>query len=466
MTGGPGMDYGLVRALQEQVGNALADERQQRSLRREPELSPVDARQKSMSMIRSVVSRHMREQMSRGVALPEGDFDARLVAAIDAAIWGAGQLQQLLDDPSVENIDINGCDNVFVTHADERGTVRSLPVAATDEDLIDIVRTLGAYGMNARPFTPSSPELDVRLPDGSRLSAIMSASARPLVSIRRSRFPQVFLSAIPSKAHVHADPAHPAASLLALGTVDERMASFLQAAVLSRANIIVAGATDAGKTTLLRALIHCIPASERLVTVERALELGIDAHPHLHPNVAAMEEVLPGADGNGGVSIGQLVRRTRRQNPGRVIVGQVLGPEVVEMLSAMAQGNDGSLSTIHARSAADVFSRLGVYAAQHEGLGVEVTYGLIGGAVDFVVFIAKNPLLGGRRTVTEVVEVTGSGGGHVTRSRIFGPSRVDGRAERDSEVPIMRAEVLARAGYDDTAWAPIWYQYDDRYGGR
>jgi pilus assembly protein CpaF len=454
------VDYSLVRTLQARVGNALADERQQRANRHQPELSGSDVRQLSLALTRAAVSRHVQEQLRQGLSVPEGDFDSRLVAAIDAAIWGAGELQEYLNDPLVENLDANGCDQVFVTYADARGRVAVPPVAATDEDLIDTVRTLGAYGMNARPFTPSSPELDLRLPDGSRLSAIMSAAERPLVSIRRNRFPQIFLGSIPAIAYAHSEPGQAPASLLELGTIDDRLAAFLEAAVLARANIIVAGATDAGKTTLLRALINCTPNEERLITVERALELGIDRHRHLHPNVAAMEEVLPGADGSGGLSIGQLVRRTRRQNPDRVIVGEVLGPEVVEMLSAMSQGNDGSLSTIHARSAVDVFARLAVYAAQHEGLDVEVTHALVGGAIDFVVFVAKNPLLGGKRTVTEVVEVTGSSGGNVTRSRIFAPSVMDGHAERDSPVSIMRADVLARFGYDDRSWSPSWHQFD------
>jgi Flp pilus assembly CpaF family ATPase len=243
-------------------------------------------------------------------------------------------------------------------------------------------------------------------------------------------------------------------TLLQLGTVDEQLASFLQAAVRARCNIMVAGATDAGKTTLLRALIHCIPPAERLVTVERALELGLRRHPGLHPNVVELEEVLPAPDGGGGLTIGQLVRRTRRQNPSRVIVGEVLGPEVVEMLSAMSQGNDGSLSTIHARDAADVFARLATYAAQHEGLSFDVTHALIGGALDVVVFIRKNPLSGGQRTVMEVLEVTGSSDGRVTRSRIFaeGP---DGRAVRDPEVAIMRGPLLAAQGYQDhPGWTP------------
>ena len=159
------------------------------------------------------------------------------------AIFEAGELQDLLDDVDVENVDINGCDEVFITYADDRGKVRGRPIAATDDDLIQIVQNLASYAsMNARPFTQANPELDLRLPDGSRLSAVMSAAERPVVSIRRNRYPQMFLS-----------------TLVELGTIDDQLACFLQAAVTARMNLVVAGATDAGKTTLLRALINAVP---------------------------------------------------------------------------------------------------------------------------------------------------------------------------------------------------------------
>jgi pilus assembly protein CpaF len=452
------LDYVLVRSLQARVADELTRLQQERAAGGQPPLGPSDVRQLALSCIRETVSGYMRAQISAGVELPGRDYDRRLIGAIDAAMYGAGELQELLDDQSVENVDINGCDEVWVTYADSRGCVRSRAVAATDEDLIDMVRTLGSYaGLNARPFTPASPELDLRLPDGSRLSAVMRASERPAVSIRRNRFPQMFLAQVPAGARRTRSGAsleQGPRTLLQLGTVDEQLASFLQAAVLARCNMMVAGATDAGKTTLLRALIHCVPPTERLVTVERALELGLRRLPDLHPNVVELEEVLPSPDGGGGLTIGQLVRRTRRQNPSRVIVGEVLGPEVVEMLSAMSQGNDGSLSTVHARDAADVFARLATYAAQHEGLSFDVTHALMGAALDFVVFIRKNPLAGGRRAVTEVLEVTGSSDGRVTRSRIFaeGPH---GRAVRDPEVAIMRGGLLTAQGYqDDVGWTP------------
>jgi Flp pilus assembly CpaF family ATPase len=376
--------------------------------------------------------------LAAGGELPaDPAFDLKLIMAVDASIFEAGELQEILDDVDVENIDINGCDEVFITYADHRGKVRGRPIAATDDDLIQIVQNLASYAsMNARPFTAANPELDLRLPDGSRLSAVMSAAERPVVSIRRSRYPQMFLS-----------------TLVELGTIDDHLACFLQAAVTARMNLIVAGATDAGKTTLLRALINVIPPDERLITVERSLELGLRRHPDLHPDVVELEEVLPDADGNGGLTIRDLVRRTRRHNPDRVAVGEVLGPEVVEMLSAMSQGNNGSLSTIHARSAADVFAKLATYSAQYEHLDFAVAHSLIANAVDFVVFIEKNRALGGRRCVTEVREVVGAPDGRVASSLIFEPSPVDGRAVRADEYGLTaeRNRDLLAAGYDDTA---------------
>ena len=156
----------------------------------------------------------------------------------------------------------------------------------------------------------------------------------------------------------------------------------------------------------------------------------------LHHNVREMEEVLPDPDGKGGVSIASLVRRTRRMNPDRVIVGEVLGPEVVEMLSAMAQGNDGSLSTIHARDADEVFNRISTYAQQFESLSPQVSHSLMAGAIDLVVFIEKNKRLGGRRCVTQVIEVSGMQGERVSRNELFVPSSHDGRAVRNAEVAL------------------------------
>ena len=173
------LDYQVVRALQRRVADAQMADRRELAAAGAPERSSSDEQQKAQSIIRQVVAAHMQQRLTAGEELPDPDYDARLRAAVFAAIYGAGELQELLEDPLVENIDINGFNEVWVRYAGGEKR-RWRPVAASDEHLISIVANLGSYaGMNARPFSPATPELDVRLPDGSRLSAIMSATESP-----------------------------------------------------------------------------------------------------------------------------------------------------------------------------------------------------------------------------------------------------------------------------------------------
>jgi Flp pilus assembly CpaF family ATPase len=355
-----------------------------------------------------------------------------LAEAIHAALFGVGRLQPLLENQQIENIDVNGYDRVFLSFADGRETMGE-PVAESDEELVELVQVLAAYsGLSSRPFDTANPQLDLRLPDGSRMSAVMDVTLRPAISIRRARMGKVFL-----------------ADLVGNATMTPEVASFLAAAVGARKNIMIAGATNAGKTTLLRALANQIPTQERLVTVERALELGLDQFPELHPNVVAFEERLPNSEGQGAISMAELVRRSLRMNPSRVIVGEVLGDEIVTMLNAMTQGNDGSLSTIHANSSLEVFNRISTYAIQaQERLPIEATHMLIAGAIDFVVFAEKRNEYshGGRlrRFVSSVREVTGVDG-RVLSSEVFAAGR-DGRAL--PHAPISCVEELTHFGYD------------------
>jgi Flp pilus assembly CpaF family ATPase len=222
----------------------------------------------------------------------------------------------------------------------------------------------------------------------------------------------------------------------------------MSAAVQARKNIMIAGSTNAGKTTLLRALANEIPPHERIITVERALELGMDEFPDLHPNVVAFEERLPNSEGHGRISMAELVRRSLRMNPSRVIVGEVLGDEIVTMLNAMSQGNDGSLSTIHANSSSEVFNRIATYALQAaEHLPIEASHMLIAGAINFVVFIERrNDYRSGgglRRFVASVREVNGVDG-RVTSSEIWAPGP-DGRARPGA--PIQAIADLEAVGY-------------------
>ena len=440
------LDHRLIRQLQARVAEGLNRESQRREAVGEPELSRADEQQLSMTLIDQAVTDYMQQQLREGGDVPmDRTLDERLSTSVYASMYGAGELQSMLDDPDVENIDINGCDEMWVTYAKDtpRGReTNGLPqgpftIAPTDEDLVLIIQSQAAHaGVNARPWTPVTPQLDLRLQDGSRLSAVMMAGERPSVSIRRNRFPQMFLP-----------------KLVELQTIDDRLAHFLAAAVRSRMNVMVCGATNSGKTTILRALINQVEAWERLITIEKALELGV-RRSRLHPNTVEWELVLPDPEGRGGISMSELVQRSLRQNPDRCIVGEVLGDEIVTMLNAMSQGNDGSLSKIHSRSALAALDRIASYAAQADALGFEVTHSLIAGAIDFIVFVRQNPYMGGRRAVAEVLEVTGFDGERVTSSNLFVPSTSDGRAERDRDVAIRedRAKRLASAGYDDLEW--------------
>jgi Flp pilus assembly CpaF family ATPase len=426
------MDHGLVKRMRAEVGDRLAEQRRLDAASAAPPMTGEDERQFARALIAGVLEEHARTDVTAGRAPVTAQEEEELAAAIHAALFGVGRLQPLLDDPQIENIDINGCDRVFLGYADG-GEVMADPVADSDEELVELIQALAAYsGLSSRPFDTANPQLDVRLPDGSRLSALMDVTVRPAVSIRRARLGKVFLT-----------------DLAGNGTIIPEVASFLAAATAARKNLMIAGATNAGKTTLLRAIANQIPPGERLVTVERALELGIDYFPDLHPNALALEERLPNSEGQGGISMAELVRRSLRMNPSRVIVGEVLGDEIVTMLNAMTQGNDGSLSTIHANSSLEVFNRIATYAIQSaERLPVEATHMLIAGAVDFVIFIEKRNdyARGGRlrRYVSSIREVTGVDG-RVLSSEVFTPGP-DRRAV--PHAPVACAAQLAEHGYD------------------
>lgn len=425
------IDHSLVRTLRGQVADRLNEQRRRDQAAGLAVMSTDDEREYARSLIVQVLEDHARYEIAEGRTPLPPDAEAEVAGAIHSALFGVGRLQPLLDDPQVENIDINGCDTVFVQYGDGREE-RYPPVAETDEELVELIQVLGAHsGLSSRPFDSANPQLDLRLPDGSRLSAVMNVCARPAVSIRKARMSKVFLDDLVSNATMSAD-----------------IADFLRAAVAARKNIMIAGATNAGKTTMLRALANEIPPHERIITVERALELGLGETPDLHPNVVAFEERLPNSEGLGSVSMAELVRRSLRMNPSRVIVGEVLGDEIVTMLNAMSQGNDGSLSTIHANSSVEVFNRIATYALQaRERLPIEATHLLVAGALDFVVFMRKHndAHLGGSqaRVVESIREVVGFDN-QVLSSEVFAPD-ADGRAV--AHAPISCADELAAHGY-------------------
>lgn len=423
------LDPDLLRLVHREAGDRLHATHEQRRHDGLRQLTGLTEQQLAKKLINDVIRERAELALARGESPMDTVAEQELADAVHARMYGAGQLQALLNDESIENIDINGADEVWVTRAGSADHERVDPVAASDGELIELVQTLGSYaGLNSRPWDAANPELDLQLPDGSRLSAVMGVSKRPSVSIRRHRFEKVEL-----------------ADLVGNGTMTEEAADFLRAVTVARFNVMIAGATSAGKTTLLRAMAAEIQAGERIITIEKALELGLRKDIDRHPNCVEFEERMANSEGQGAVTMQGLVRRTLRQNPDRVIVGEVLGAEVIDMLNAMGQGNDGSMSTIHARSARDVFSRIATYAIQsNQRLPHEATFQLIAGGLDFVVFISRD-VTSGRRRIDSVLEVNGYDG-TVLASEIFtvGPS---GLAEWTETVP-SRIDQLTYAGWD------------------
>ena len=231
-----------------------------------------------------------------------------------------------------------------------------------------------------------------------------------------------------------------------MGTLDVALREFLGAAMRARKSCVICGGTGSGKTTLLRAMAADIPSWERLVTIEDSFELGLDRFPDLHPDVVAFEAREPNVEGEGEITLADLVRWALRMSPDRVIVGEARGEEVLALLNAMSQGTDGSMTTLHASSSKGVFSKLATYAAQApERLPLEATNLLVANAVHFVVHLAQHP--DGSRFVSSVREVVDAEGPLVVSNEVFRPGP-DRRAIPGTQVRVDTLDELVSAGFD------------------
>jgi pilus assembly protein CpaF len=397
----------------------------------DPDAAPVVISRR-IALGRQYIAEALDDEAARALTDGRRPLDAsaeqRLSQAVFNALFGLGGFQPMLDDPSVESINANGCDEVFVQYSGGRRE-QATPVAASDAELVDLVRAIAARtGTEERRFDRASPRVSVPLPDGGRLFAVMSVTGRPCVAIRRDRLASASLD-----------------DLVANATLDGGLAAFLRALVLARKNILVSGGTSIGKTTLLRALASAIPASERLVTIEDSLELCLDRDKAAHPDVVAMQAREPNVEGEGEITLAELVRWALRMTPDRVIVGEVRGSEVIPMLNAMSQGNDGSMTTIHASSSRGAFMKIAAYAAQtDEHLSLEDTCLLIAGAVHFVIQLAWSA--DGRRCVTSIREVTDADGRQVISNEVYAPGP-DRRAVPSVPVRAATLEELEAVGY-------------------
>ena len=385
-------------------------------------LEVIDLRRSNLTQFSAdEVKAEVRSAVERIVAgmqnlPPDIDRDLLVQDSVDEAV-GLGPLERLMTDPLISEIMVNSATDIFV---ERKGKLQQVPLAFSDDDAIRnvIERIVAPLG---RRIDESSPLVDARLPDGSRVNAIIPPVALkgPTITIRR--FNRTVMTPDTLVANQSASPA---------------MMEFLRICVEQHKSIIVSGGTGSGKTTLLNVLSNLIPVGERLITIEDAAELKL-----MHPHLVSLESRPPNAEGRGAITIRDLVKNALRMRPDRIIVGECRGGEALDMLQAMNTGHEGSMTTVHANTPRDVLSRLEVLMLM---AGVELPLAAlreqIASAVDLIIHQARFP--DGSRRITSITEVCGVESGKIQSHEIFRyeqtglkNSRVQGRFRACDEVP-------------------------------
>ena len=351
-----------------------------------------------------------------------------LVVEIEHETFGLGPIEPLMQDPTVSDILVNGAREIYV---ERHGKLERTRVTFRDDThLLQVIdRIVSAVG---RRVDESSPMVDARLRDGSRVNAIIPPLALdgPVLSIRRFAKDPLRMS-----------------DLIEFGTLTPALAEILRAIVQARLNILVSGGTGAGKTTMLNVLSNAIPTTERIVTIEDSAELQLQ-----QDHVVRLETRPANIEGQGAVSQRELVRNALRMRPDRIVVGEVRGAEVLDMLQAMNTGHDGSLSTVHANSTRDALSRIETMVLMSGlSLPVRAMRDYVASALDLVVHVSR--LSDGTRKVVRVTEIVGMEEDVVTTQDIFTFDQegidADGRVvgfHRATGVRPKFTERLARAG--------------------
>ncbi|MBO2622667.1 Flp pilus assembly complex ATPase component TadA [Shewanella algae] len=349
------------------------------------EMSDQELRQQSESLIQQIISQ---------MQLPaEIEVNSLIEEVLDETI-GLGPLEGLVADPEVSEIMVNSHDQIFYEKA---GQLFLSDVAFSDDQAVlgAIERIVTPIG---RRIDESSPMVDARLKDGSRVNAVIPPLALKGPSITIRKFMQQRLNC---------------SDLVRFGSMSQAMADFLEIAVKQKRNVVISGGTGSGKTTLLNVLSNFIPESERIITVEDAAELQL-----YQPNLVSLEARPANQEGKGAIEIRDLVKNCLRMRPDRVVIGECRGGEALDMLQAMNTGHDGSLTTAHSNSPRDCISRLEVMVMMAGmELPVQAIREQISSAVNIIV--QQSRFADGSRRVTSICEVTGIEGSIVQLSEIF-----------------------------------------------
>jgi len=337
------------------------------------------------------VVKDLLEQESIPLNVEERD---RLISQVLDEIFGLGPLQPLMEDPTISDILVDTWARVLI---ERDGKLQDTNVRFQDDKhLFQVIdRIVSAVG---RRIDDSSPMVDARLPDGSRVNAIVPPLSidGPHLSIRK--FKQDVMTA---------------ENLVGLGTITEPIADFVRAIVGSRLNVLICGGTGAGKTTLLNVLSSFIPPDERIITIEDSAELQLR-----QPRVVRLETRTANVEGHGAVDQRQLVINALRMRPDRIVIGEVRGSEAIDMLQAMNTGHDGSLTTLHANSPRDAFHRIETMVAMANlNLPDRAVRQQIAGAIDIVIQLKR--FGDGKRRLTQLSEVVGMEGEVITIQDIF-----------------------------------------------
>ena len=355
-----------------------------------------------LASLENVDNEFLQQQVDRVVRtlLKEQDLrlsptdEERLVKEIRDETFGLGPIEPLLHDPEVSDILVNTYRQVFV---ERRGKLELTNVTFRDDQHLRVIidRIVSRVG---RRVDEASPYVDARLPDGSRVNAIIPPLAidGPLLSIRRFAVKALTMQ-----------------DFISFNTISEPMAMVLQGVVKARLNVLISGGTGSGKTTTLNIMSGFIPPDERIVTIEDSAELQLQ-----QPHVVRLETRPPNIEGKGQVAARDLVRNALRMRPDRIVVGEVRGEEVLDMLQAMNTGHDGSLTTLHANSSRDALTRLETLM-QMSGISLpdKAMREQISSAIDVIVQVSR--LSDGKRKIMAISEITGMEGNVVTMQDVF-----------------------------------------------